>query len=641
MQNPNRFVLLLFCGLYAFSLLGVGHYYVNIIYDGGDSMQKQVLVPGLSSANFDQCKLVSRPVWTEYLKEKLDPDFDPMKTCNRSFSPWTELRPDGRVFINMHGPKEATCRARAVLFKSEYKTKNGEWHEINEEFVFENDIVEVECKVNEVTAYNFLHTQVWRQKSDTEHSDTHRLSRLASKPPSVHIIILDSIGSSHGRRIFNRTHRFLREEFGAVEMLHMTKVGENSRPNAISLTFGKVIGQIQRDMYREPSIPADWTYKEHCKTYLDDKGFILKQFEKSGYITMWAEDYRNACVFNFPGCNGFRNPQTTHYMRPFQVRLDGGGKTMKGNMGKGNCFESHLFLNDYHEKFIKAYPDLPKASLTWAVYLGHDSPYQPFHADIQYEQFFERNKEEFDNSFVFFLADHGMRFGWYAEDPVGQRDINNPMLMISVPRNLRQNADLTANLERNSNQLLTHLDTHATFVDILETFSRNDSPDFSETTRNPTLNGSSLLRPLPLGPRNCKTLPIPPQYCICETVKYRLNVTDQYVAIGKAVPTYLNVRLAENKIDKICAALDLDELMELHRIDGANELYEVTVKLKPGGGIFRTFVMRTGDQYSVIVPDVPRLNKYGTVGHCTSINELRPICFCKSNLPKASTPKAG
>ncbi|GMS92907.1 hypothetical protein PENTCL1PPCAC_15082, partial [Pristionchus entomophagus] len=322
------------------------------------SIRIQFRFSGQHGGTFDQCSLLSRPAWTDYLREKFDAEFDPMKTCNRSYSTWSELSTDGRVLLTEHRPEQAKCRARAILFKSEFKTKQGEWHEINEEFVFENDIVEVDCNINEVTVYNFLHTQVWRQKNDESMTAQTRVNDAERKRPSVHIIVLDSIGASHGRRIFNRTNRFLKEEFGAVEMQHMTKVGENSRPIAIAFTFGKVIGNIKRDMFGLPSIPPDWNYKQHCKSYLDDEGFILKDFEKSGYQTMWAEDYSNACIFNFPGCHGFQKPQTSDFFRPFQIRLDGGGKAMKGSMGKGNCFESHLFINDYHEKFIKAYPGM-------------------------------------------------------------------------------------------------------------------------------------------------------------------------------------------------------------------------------------------------------------------------------------------
>ncbi|GMS92888.1 hypothetical protein PENTCL1PPCAC_15063, partial [Pristionchus entomophagus] len=76
-----------------------------------------------------------------------------------------------------------------------------------------------------------------------------------------------------------------------------------------------------------PSIPAEWNYTQYCKTFLDDKGFILKLFEKNGYATMMAEDWDKG-VFNWPGCNGFEKQPTTHYMRPFQIRIKDGGKTL-------------------------------------------------------------------------------------------------------------------------------------------------------------------------------------------------------------------------------------------------------------------------------------------------------------------------
>ncbi|GMS81249.1 hypothetical protein PENTCL1PPCAC_3424, partial [Pristionchus entomophagus] len=77
-----------------------------------------------------------------------------------------------------------------------------------------------------------------------------------------------------------RTYRFLKEELGAVEILHLNKVGQNSRPNGMAFLFGKMIGPIKRTMYGMPDIPPDWTHKEFCRTYLDDKGFLLKLFEE-------------------------------------------------------------------------------------------------------------------------------------------------------------------------------------------------------------------------------------------------------------------------------------------------------------------------------------------------------------------------
>ncbi|GMS92868.1 hypothetical protein PENTCL1PPCAC_15043, partial [Pristionchus entomophagus] len=319
MRIVIRFVVKLICGS-VFVWLGISHHDAKQDYRSGHQLD-QSHVTDISPDVVEQCKLVSGPVWTDFLRENLDAQYDPMTNCNHSYSPWSELLPDGRVRLTDHLPDEAKCQARAVLFKSDYNTKLGEWHEIKDKFIFENDIVEVECKINEVKVYNFLHTQIHRQESKGKRS----FHKAARKPPSVHIVILDSIGAAHGRRLFYRTHRFLKQEFSAVEMLHMNKIGENSRPNAMGFLLGKLTSVIQRDMYGMPSIPAEWNYTQYCKTFLDDKGFIFKLFEKNGYATMMAEDWDRG-VFNWPGCNGFEQQPTTHYMRPFQIRIKYGGK---------------------------------------------------------------------------------------------------------------------------------------------------------------------------------------------------------------------------------------------------------------------------------------------------------------------------
>ncbi|GMR41384.1 hypothetical protein PMAYCL1PPCAC_11579, partial [Pristionchus mayeri] len=237
-----------------------------------------------------------------------------------------------------------------------------------------------------------------------------------------------------------------------------------------------------------------------------------------GYKTMLAEDWDKG-VFNWPNCSGYRKPPTTHYMRPFQLAMGSPSRHLLEHQGKDNCFEPHLFVNDYMQQFMRAYPDSPKFGLAWDSSLGHDYSNEPFHADGDYLEFFRRNKEELDNSFLFFMGDHGLRFGKMSDTPAGRRDVSNPMMHISVPRRLRDEKVLMGNLAKNANELLTMFDLHATFVDILEIFSGGKETDFSKTVQNQNLRGTSLLRPLPSGARNCKTLPIPFQYCICSLEK--------------------------------------------------------------------------------------------------------------------------
>eukprot|EP00080_Pristionchus_pacificus_P002965 PDM62985.1 hypothetical protein PRIPAC_50200 [Pristionchus pacificus] len=642
MQALIKPIVVIFCVLYGLLWFGVEFEDVKRLLNGGDLfvVEKGVQL-GLKDDIFDKCKLENGPLWTEYLWEWLDPVGDPMRSCNHSYAPWSSLLPDGRVRLTEACPNEAECRARAILWKGDYGKDFREWHEIREEYVFE------------LSGREYPRSKVTKPASNVP------------KPPSVHIIVLDSIGSSHGRRVFHQTHRYLKDKFGAIELKHMNKVGENSRPNGMAFLLNKLITNIKRDIYGVPSVKAEWNYTAFCRTYLDDKGFILEEFRKAGYKTLMAEDWALG-VFNWPGCHGFQKKPTTHYMRPFQNRLKMNVKELRDSMGWQNCFEPHLFLNDYHEKFIRAYPesvlneetavqyfvlyfvDSPKAALTWASDLGHDSPQKPFHADGQFRQFFERNKAEFDDSFVFFIGDHGLRFGWakreeglYSRDPVGARDVNNPMTMVSVPRRFRKDAEMMANLKQNSGELLTMFDTYATFIDILETFrDGGEGRNMSKTMIKPELKGSSFLRPLPTDPRNCKTLLIPPQYCICEITKEQLNITNDHRAIGDAIAANVNERLAEANISYICAELEMDKLTQLKRIVGATDLYDVTVQLRPGGGVFQTFVRGSNGEYSVAISDVTRLNKYNHDGDCTNINEIRPLCYCKSNLLPSSPARA-
>ncbi|GMT17995.1 hypothetical protein PFISCL1PPCAC_9292, partial [Pristionchus fissidentatus] len=165
--------------------------------------------------------------------------------CDRSYKPWSQLGEDGRVSIRSD-IRDVSCRARALLLKDERNLAIGEWHFVEERFVFENDIVEVECTRKARLVYKFLHSQVWTgekrwafavvcnyssQKQSTAEKNT-------SKPPSVYIMLMDSFADSHARRVFPKTLQYLREEFGSVSMHHVNKVGENSRPNGFAFLMG-------------------------------------------------------------------------------------------------------------------------------------------------------------------------------------------------------------------------------------------------------------------------------------------------------------------------------------------------------------------------------------------------------------------
>ncbi|GMT18410.1 hypothetical protein PFISCL1PPCAC_9707, partial [Pristionchus fissidentatus] len=93
-----------------------------------------------------------------------------------------------------------------------------------------SDIIEVECTQG-WKSYNFLHSQIWTDKirfDNCRNNETRKSDK--ERPPSVYIMVMDSFSASHARRVFPKTLHYLKEQFGSIEMLHMNKIGDNSRP---------------------------------------------------------------------------------------------------------------------------------------------------------------------------------------------------------------------------------------------------------------------------------------------------------------------------------------------------------------------------------------------------------------------------
>ncbi|GMT11979.1 hypothetical protein PFISCL1PPCAC_3276, partial [Pristionchus fissidentatus] len=132
-----------------------------------------------------------------------------------------------------------SCRARALLLRNERTLAKGEWHSVEERFVFQNDIVEVECTKRARLVYTFLHSQVWMgDKYFSAEEQVSAAEGAKNNPPSVYIMVMDSFSNSHARRVFPKTLKYLQDEFESVSMHHVNKVGENSRPNGYAFLMG-------------------------------------------------------------------------------------------------------------------------------------------------------------------------------------------------------------------------------------------------------------------------------------------------------------------------------------------------------------------------------------------------------------------
>ncbi|VDL73102.1 unnamed protein product [Nippostrongylus brasiliensis] len=109
---------------------------------------------------------------------------------------------------------------------------------------------------------------------------------------------------------------------------------------------------------------------------------------------------------------------------------------------------------------------VPKIGQLWITGLAHGGQKDLYHADDHFFEFFSRNREKLDNSFIFFMGDHGPRVKGILEPSLGFYELKNPVLLVTMPKKYR-NTEIHLELQKKSHQLMTPFDVHATLMDIL------------------------------------------------------------------------------------------------------------------------------------------------------------------------------
>ncbi|CAJ0946248.1 unnamed protein product, partial [Mesorhabditis belari] len=550
----------------------------------------------------------------------------------------------GFLSIKKSNLSDFTCRARCYDYKHSTRSIPRNWTEIEETLPmkFDCDFVHAECiDDQEMILDSYLHTQIVENDKSTVTLSTNLPN---AKMPDVYLIIIDSLSSTQARRTLPRTLSFLESEMGGMHMHHLNKVGENSRPNGFAILMNWRIQYIRRQAYGGTDLHTLYNRTMYCDTYHDDDFVIFREFEKIGYKTMYNDDYSSGNVFTWPNCKGFTKHEANHGFRPF-IYAWGHHKPLQEHVNAKNCLEKFALQLQYISKFVNSYNGTNKFVLDWMSALSHDDPNDLFHADEAYESFFRTNQKKFENAFIFFMGDHGPRFGAVPRTKLGRRELKNPLLHITVPKWLQSNEQLMSNLRENSLKLLTQYDVFATLLDILKYSPQSNYTDFSfipmdESKMN---NGTSILRPLgPFSHRNCRNIPTDATYCLCEYRKERISDSKLQKVMGNLLVNAINNELIEKNLTALCRQLELDKVIAANSYVPIEKtfLYEIVIKTKPGGGEFSSVLKSSNSIDFVLKGDILRINSYGKAGDCvaSSFSEMRPLCLCFDYKPP---PKKG
>lgn len=486
---------------------------------------------------------------------------------------------------------------------------------------------------------------------------------VSTKLPNVLVFGLDSISRLSMMRLLPRTYTFLTESLGAVVLRGMNKVGDNTFPNLVAL----LTGMEAYSQLIHPGTKGDT---------FDDVRFIWKDFSREGYLTLFAEDFPDYGVFNYLA-RGFRDPPTDFYFRPYCLAMEKSFlMRTSSNLCYGNTPKHKLHI-EYVRRFIEANNgSIPYFAFSFLVEISHEYMQQVAAADDDIVEFlaYIRDRGHLNNTFLFFLSDHGHRFDSIRETFVGRLEERLPFFAVVPPSGFSwQNptspgsgagssgsgsaissepmtsASLIKTLKSNAGRLTTPYDTYETFRDIL---SLGRTGRFTDARKSDF--GISLFREIPRD-RTCDVARVPEQYCSCdaeEPIEISSSIVEKAaLALVEKVNSLLKVGLGNDSA--LCARLTVRKIYDarevfssktlsvqsskaslvnsIPQISGDVRRLRVTVVVDPSDAMLEGMLLLRSIENFVVLDDVSRINKYGRQSACIEHQTLRKYCYCLNN----------
>lgn len=295
------------------------------------------------------------------------------------------------------------------------------------------------------------------------------------------------------------------------------------------------------------------------------------------------------------------------------------------------------YLFDYATEFVKRMQDYSRLhfSLFWFNSFSHNEVNHPSVMDSRVRRVFEQMQPYLNNTFVFFLSDHGMRFGPIRETFVGWLEERLPFMFIWVPPSFRnEHPEKYANLLANKNRLTTPYDVHATLQEIV-----NEEVETQPPVSCPGCH--SLFRKVAWN-RSCDEAAITSHWCTCSSDSELTGSSEETDAavinaaysILKTVNEHLKKKQKNSvKAGSSCAVLTLSKVLSvrsrLYRTSLLRNVveYVLVMQVSPSSALFEATWKSDGSP--VELNDISRINMYGKQGDCVSgSSDLKKYCFC-------------
>lgn len=488
------------------------------------------------------------------------------------------------------------------------------------------DVVKIHNEFVRVICTSRGDEEIYRGHFYTKQTGRENEREGGSKEMNVMIFGLDSVSRLNFRRQMKRTHDLLVNELNAFELFGYNKVADNTYPNLMPVLTGLNANELKEECLSEETF--------------DDCNFIWDDYKNSNYTTVYMEDTGFVGLFQY-NFEGFKHQPTDIYLRPLVVEMERSEQDSYMCLGGQRTID---VLLDNMRQVTSSFTvsESPQFAFFWTISFTHDHLNTPRLIDTDIAEYIRElsSTGALNNTFLFLMSDHGMRWGDFRNTYEGMIEERQPFLFLIPPQwFVEKYPTALRNLAANRHRLTTHFDLHETLRDLLNhnslTAETIKSRTVELTREKPMPRGISLFLPVP-GKRTCRDAHIEPHWCTCHE-REALSLDDPRV-----------LQVAELMVDEInrmlkkqpqCQKLHLNSISDAgisafnnFTTDSVDQFTGITVRLstKPGLGEFEATVRAHNPNQFELTGTISRTNMYGKQSRCIDDFNLKLYCFCDS-----------
>lgn len=625
------FLLVAVCGLSTIVLTYIHQNILTIENSNLDLIRQKLDVRGDLLINTSECQVEYFPPWSKTSK-KLFKNRAKLN-CSRKQEimnlTWVD---NGYLTISRTKIKYLTnnsvkCSYRQISRKSDtdFGINLGKLIDMNFEkntsfYLGKMEFIAVNCTRKNKLIYENFHTNIYKK-------DGKNVNEKIDNPFNLLFIGIDSTSRNNLIRNMPEVYDYLLNKMNAIDLKSFIKIAGYTLGNIGVMLTGKWV--------------QEWDgFKS--KPFLDKYHYAFQDFADRGYMTLMGEDDSPLSMFK-SAVKGFKHQPTDYWSLPFaSAALSGKLSPDSLCFGQKSTFHS---ISDWFLDFERLYKDRP-----WWAHLHfslsvHNSLNALSAVKDDYLSFFRtaHEKDIFKNSFLFFYADHGLRYGEFRQSYVGRYEEHLPFMIIIPPKDFTKRYPVYhENLISNIDKISTYFDVHKTLYHIL---NLNNETNFYNKYNSK--RGISLFHQIPDN-RTCKTAPIRDADCLCKR-QLELSTKNSLVkSITSFAFSEMEKLLKKYDTKNLCKKIslykatsasvliksmgkDIPKTLESFKkkTENAYAKFFINFFIKPSFGLFEALIGYSFDSKKMtLLSNFERLNSYQNESNCIDSRQIKGICFC-------------